>query len=83
MSEIRMRQSCCNDQIIEFDLAVGQRHSLGCSVDRDGLAEQHAGVFLRTQNVSDRRRDLRGRQSGRGHLIKQRLKRVVIGAIDD
>src|SRR5918993_3564875 len=83
VAEVGMRQSRGNDQVVEFHLAVDEYDALACGIDGNRLAQQHPGVFLRTQNVSDRRSDLRCRQAGGWHPIEQWLKGMVIGAVDD
>jgi hypothetical protein len=56
---------------------------------RQGPHELHAGGTCADQNerllrleLTDRRRDLGGRENRRGHLIEQRLKYVVVAAVD-
>ena len=82
VTEVRMRASRRDDQEV-----VGT----GDSIDVDGLAldvypprlaEEHGRVALAAQNVPQRGGDGgRGEACGR-HLVEQRLKRMVIVAID-
>ncbi len=60
-----------------------QRHQPGSSVNRGDLVHQHLGIRLFAQNRADGLGDLRRGQHGQRHLVKQRLKRVMVAAVDD
>ena len=47
------------------------------------LAEQHRGIALAAQDVPQRRGNGRRGETGGRHLIKQRLKSVMIAAVDE
>ena len=59
-----------------------ERDGPGRRIDGDGGGEQHAHVLLPPENPPDRRGDIAGRQSGRRHLVEQRLEQVVIAAVE-
>ena len=46
------------------------------------FTEDHRGVLLVSQNPANRRANLTGGQLRRRHLIKERLKEVVIRTVD-
>jgi hypothetical protein len=58
------------------------RQALSFDVDPYNLAQDYRSVGLVPQNVADRRSYVAfGEDAGR-HLIEQRLKKVVVGAVD-
>src|SRR5205085_1800922 len=52
-------------------------------VHRLGFGEKHLHVLIRAENGADRLGDIAGREDGRGHLIEERLKEVVVAAVED
>src|SRR5262249_22648225 len=72
-------------QIIERDLADprgGRLNRAGGNINAGDLRQEYADVSLLRLELADRRGDLGGREDGGGHLIEQRLKNVVVAAID-
>src|SRR5260370_32185330 len=65
-----------------FPVGVTQEDVLLIFVDSRDLAKDHRSVLLPSKNSSDRRSDLTRCQDRCRHLIKQRLKQVMIGAVD-
>jgi hypothetical protein len=57
--------------------------TLAAEVDADGAAEQDLDVALAAEDRADRVRDLGGAEAGHRHLVEQRLKQVVVAAVDD
>ena len=55
---------------------------LRCGIDVARFGQQHARVSLSPQNPANRRRDIAWRQRRRRHLIQQRLKHVMVVAIE-
>ena len=51
-------------------------------IDRARLGQQHLDVLLAPQDPSDRRRDVAGGQRRHRNLVQQRLKHVVVAAIE-
>ena len=86
VAEVRMRRAGGDDQVV-----VRQRRSppievddlLRRRIDVLDVGEQHAQARLLAQDPADRRGDVARRQPGRRHLIQQRLKDVMVVAIDD
>ncbi len=76
----------------ENEVIVRNRHLFPIGrVDEDGLAihvhprhfsKDDRGIELPPEDLADRRSDLPGGEDGRRHLVQQRLKQVVIRAID-
>ena len=71
-----------DDQMVVVDFAVGQLHALRATSTADRLRQPHLEVVLPAQDPANRRRDVAGRQPGRGHLIEQRREDVVVAPID-
>src|SRR5262249_6633827 len=74
-------------QIIERDLADprargGRLNRAGGNINAGDLRQEDADVSLLRLELADRRGDLGGREDGGCHLIEQRLKNVVVAAID-
>ncbi len=53
------------------------------SVEADDLVHQDFGVAVVAQDGADRLRDVSGREDRERNLIEQRLKGVVVLAVDD
>lgn len=51
-------------------------------IDTINLRHHHRHVALIAQHPPNRDRDIGGMEHRRGHLIEQRLKEVVVGAIE-
>jgi hypothetical protein len=84
VTEVGVRGAAGNEhKVIGQRGAVGQRHALRSAVDGSDLAQAHGDIALAGQDVAQRRGDVAGRQAGRRHLVEQRLKEVVVGAIDE
>ena len=60
----------------------GRLNRAGSNVDARDLRQKYAEVSLLHLELTDRRGDVSGREDRRRHLIQQRLKYVVIAAID-
>ncbi len=83
MAEIRVRRARRHDQVV-----VSERLTIGDDdfrrgIDGSRIGQQHLDVLLVSENPADRRRDVAGRQRGRGHLIQQGLKDVVVVAVEE
>ena len=59
-----------------------QRHSVRIRVYVHRLTQQNLCIFLRTEHASERRRYIARRKRTRRDLIKKRLKKVEIAAIE-
>lgn len=56
--------------------------ALSCRIDLARVGQQHVDVLLVAQDPADRRRDVAGRQRRGGHLVQERLKEMVVVAIE-
>ena len=72
-----------DDQRVVFEGgAVGERDAPRLRIDVDDFTHQDAGVLLAAQHGAQRRGDLAGGQRAGRALVQQRLKQVVIAAVD-
>src|SRR6516164_2757059 len=76
-----------DQQIVVGDLADAHARGrcldgAGNNIDAGDLRQEHAEVSLLDLELSDRRRDIGGREHCRRHLIEQWLEYVVVAAID-
>ncbi len=70
-------------QVVETDPAVG-KHELTCgSIDRDRVGQQYGCVLLPPENRSNRVGDVGGGERRRRDLVEERLKEMVVPAVDD
>jgi hypothetical protein len=87
VSEVARVHAGCNHQIIERDLAHahawgGRLDCAGSNVDTGDLRQDYAEVLLLHLDPTDGCGDVSRREDRRRHLIQQRLKYVVIAAVD-
>jgi hypothetical protein len=84
MPEVRVRGARRDDQeVVPHFAAVGAHDHPARWIDRRNLGEQHLHVALAAQHPADGRGDVAGRQTGRRHLIQERLEQMMIAAIDE
>ena len=84
MTEVRVPRARGEDQIVVRQLASAVEYGdAPLRIDSLDLCHQDLGVFLLTKQPPKRRGDVRRSERGRRDLIEQRLKRVMIGAIDE
>jgi hypothetical protein len=83
VAEIGMRCAGSDDQDVVRHFAVRKHDVPPRGVDPPNVGEQHLDVFLPPQDPADRRRDIAGRQGGHRDLVEQRLKDVMVAAIED
>jgi hypothetical protein len=82
VSEVRMRRTGRDDQVVVRHFAVEQLHDLLPCVDRRRFAEKHARIALAPQNPPYRRRDITRIQRRGRYLVEQRLKQMMVAAVD-
>jgi hypothetical protein len=87
MPEVTMSSARGQNQVIirntrPFPVCVAHEDALLIFVNSRDFTHDDGGVLLIPQNPANRRADLSRTQEGRRHLIEERLKEVVIGAID-
>src|SRR5262249_22902601 len=86
VSEITMALACCEDEIVVWDMHLrairrGGKNITLFFVHAGHLRHDHGRVALLPQNAPNRSADLPGSKHRGRHLVKQRLKDVVIGAV--
>src|SRR6516164_2345455 len=87
MPEVARAHAGSDHQIIKHDLADayargGRLDGAGSNVDASDIRQEYADVSLLRLELTDGRGDLGGREDRRRHLIEQRLKYVVVAAVD-
>ena len=83
-SKIRVGCAGGHDEVVVGDLgAAAERDLAGLHVDAGYLIHQHLGVVVLAQDGADGLRNVGGRQHRQSDLVKQRLKCVVIAAVDE
>ena len=82
MAKIGMHRAGRDHQIVVRQVAGIGVNALLRGIDAADIGHQHGGVFLRLQDMADRPGDI-GRRQRRGRdLIEQRLKAVMVLAVD-
>ena len=82
--EIRVPRSGCYDEHVERNRrADPQSHETRCTIDGQDFIHYHANMRVPPKDSAQRPGDIAGRQRGSGHLVEQRLKQVMIGAVDE
>ncbi len=83
VAEIAVGGAGGDDQAVVGDLVAAiEHHGAARNVDAPRFAVDHGGVLLVGEDVPDRRRHRRRRESRGRHLVQQRLKQVMVGAVD-
>ena len=82
MAEVGLLGPARYNKIIEVDPNVLCDDLLSLKVDMRNLPQHYRSVLLIAQDAPGRRRDVGGRESGSRHLIEQRLKEMIIVAVD-
>ena len=84
VAEIAVRRARGNDQVIVGDRtsAFDSDRAL-CGIDGRDFAHEYRDVALLAKNMTYGRGNGRGRQTRRSDLIQQRLKQVMVTAVDD
>jgi hypothetical protein len=82
VAEIGVSRAGGQHQHVVGDFAVLQLHDAALAVDAAHPAQDHPHVCCLAQDGADGLGDLRRRQTGRGHLIEQRLEEMVVALVD-
>ena len=70
-------------QLLEVaNVAVPHDDAFAHTIDAGHRAQQHACVVLASDQASNRPGDVGRRQTGRRHLVEQRLKKVMVLAVN-
>src|SRR5579871_1403156 len=79
MSKIGVRRPRGEHEVVILKRrARFQGHLARYTIHAHGLVHQHFGILLAPQHRPNRLCDIRGRQHRQGHLVEQRLKRVIV-----
>ena len=62
---------------------IAEDEALVAKVDSGGVGQEDGRVALPAQDVAQGRRDVRGGQPGRGHLVQERLEGVMVVAVHE
>ena len=82
-AEIGVARTGREHEIIELHTASVGHDFPALEIDAGDFGQHHSGVALAAENVANGRRDI-GRRKTRGrHLVEQRLKHMMIVAIDE
>ena len=83
LAEIKMSGTRRDDQVIEREIRlVRQDHGATLTVDRHDVFHHDTHVALGSQRGAQRRSDVCRRERGSRDLIEERLKHMMVGAID-
>ena len=83
VAEIGVRGAGGEDEIVVGEAGAAGQCYLPCgNVDADHLVHEHLSVALMAQDGADGLGNVGGREHGQRHLIKQRLKEIMIAPID-
>ena len=84
VAEVVVLRSGRDDQMVVIDrVSIGELHRPPRAVDGGDLRQDHLGVASPTQDGADRRGHVARVQRCRRHLVDQRLKEVMVAAVDD
>ncbi len=83
VAKVAVGRTGCDDEIVVGDVCCAiQAYVTLCGVDGGDFAHQHGDVLLPAKNMAYRRGDGRPGQACGGHLIQQRLKQMMVTAVD-
>jgi hypothetical protein len=81
--EVRVTRSGRDDQIVVRQLRAARELDPACGeIESGDLRQQRLDVARVSQDMTQRRCDLSGRQYCQGHLVQQRLERMMVLAVD-
>ena len=84
MSEISVSRACGqNERVVWQGVAIFEQNAMCAFVDAGHRGEQGGDVMARAQQVPDRPGDFRRCKRGCCDLIEQRLKQVMVAAVDE
>jgi hypothetical protein len=82
LAEVRVGRARRHHQVVVRELAVVEHDPPRGRLDALDIGQQHARVGLLAQRGADRHGDVTGRQRRGGDLVQQRLKQVMVPAVD-
>ena len=71
-----------DDEIIVMNVALRRVDALQVEIEADHLGEHHLAVRVAREDPTERRRDVRRRQTAGCHLVEERLKEMEVAPID-
>ena len=83
VTEIVIDRPRGEDQVVVLHRPAVGGQTAARKVDRAHLGEHDVRIPLGSQDGAHRLGDIRRRQRGRGDLVQQRLKEVIVVAVDD
>ena len=84
MPEVVVTSTGCDDKVVVANgRTTGKDNLLFPSVNSNDIRHDDLSVLLIFENRPDRCRNLGRRQTTRGNLIKEWLKEVVVGPVDE
>ncbi len=84
VAEVRRLGTAGDDDVVPADFAAaGEVDAARVEIDALDVGHEDGGVLLAAEDAADRLGDVGGREPGGGHLVEERLKRVVVGAVDE
>ena len=85
VSEVGVSRPGGQHEIVEGELngAAIERHGARRGIDPIDVGHDHGDIGLVPQQPTNRHTDIGRIQYGRSHLIEQRLKQVMVGAIEE
>jgi hypothetical protein len=72
-----------DNQIVEWNLEIRKLDNFSSEIEAYNFVHNYFDILAAAKNPADGRGNFSGRNSGRGDLIKERLKCVVVPAIDE
>src|SRR3984957_985347 len=87
VAKVTVRDACCQNQVIVcesylFAIDVANNNALLILVHACDFSKNHGRILLVSQDSTDWGTNLAGSQHRRRHLIKQRLKQMMVCSID-
>ena len=82
-TEVVVTDARRQDQRVVGKVAVSAPNAAARDVEIDDFFEQHLDVRLASEDGTERRGDVGGRQHPRRHLIEERLEHVMVAAVEE
>ena len=83
MAEVGVPGPCGNDQVIVRNFKIGQIDEFSSEIKAHDFVHYDFNIPAAAENPANRRGDLSGRNSGSRDLVEERLKCVVVSAINE
>jgi hypothetical protein len=83
MAEVVMARARGHNEVVVFESEVPSDHLATFSFDVFDFIKKNADILLVSQNAPERLSNIGRGQFARGHLVKKRLKKVMVALIDE